>query len=93
MWFAPHRTLRTDFLLNVLDYLQGQIFVMKLLIFGERWPVTLSDIGFPTHYLGHLHDDLSLKIAYSAADAMVVPSRQDNLPTTGVEALACAALP
>jgi glycosyltransferase involved in cell wall biosynthesis len=34
--------------------------------------------------------DFSLRALYSAADAMVIPSRQDNLPNTGVEAHACA---
>lgn len=38
----------------------------------------------------HLHHDLRLSALYSAADAMVIPSRQDNLPNTGVEAHACA---
>jgi glycosyltransferase involved in cell wall biosynthesis len=41
------------------------------------------------HYTGHLHDDLSLRALHSAADAMVIPSRQDNLPNTGLEAHAC----
>ena len=41
------------------------------------------------HYTGHLHDDLSLRALYSAADAFVLPSRQDNLPNTGLEAHAC----
>ena len=38
---------------------------------------------------GDLHDDLSLRALYSAADLLVLPSRQDNLPNTGVEAHAC----
>ena len=46
-------------------------------------------MGFPDHYLGHLHDDFSLRALYSAADALVVPSLQDNLPNTAVEAQAC----
>jgi glycosyltransferase involved in cell wall biosynthesis len=41
------------------------------------------------YYTGQLHDDLSLRALYSAADVMVIPSRQDNLPNTGVEAHAC----
>jgi glycosyltransferase involved in cell wall biosynthesis len=52
-------------------------------------PRNLSDLGLPIHYTGHLHDDLSLRALYSAADLLVVPSRQDNLPNTGVEAHAC----
>ena len=78
-----------DLLFDALNHLRGQILGLQLLIFGERRPEKVPDISFPMHYLGHLHDDLSLNIAYSSADAMIVPSRQDNLPTTGVEALAC----
>ncbi len=36
-----------------------------------------------------MHDDLSLRQLYAAADMFVVPSRQDNLPNTGLEAHAC----
>ena len=39
---------------------------------------------------GRLHDDLSLRLLYAAADVFVIPSRQDNLPNTGLEAQACA---
>jgi len=50
----------------------------------------VQNLGIPIHYTVHRHDDLSLRALYSAADAMVIPSRQDNLPNTGVEAHACA---
>ncbi len=38
--------------------------------------------------VGHLRD-LELRTYYSAADAMVVPSRVDNLPQTAVESIVC----
>ena len=41
------------------------------------------------HYLGHLNDDLSLRIIYSAADVMVVPSRQESFGYAAAEAHAC----
>lgn len=47
------------------------------------------DCGFPVHYLGTLQDDLTLALAYSAADVFVAPSIQDNLPNTVLEAIAC----
>ncbi len=59
-----------------------------LLIVGEVAPQAPPDLGFPVHYLGHLSDDVALRLAYAAADAFVLPSRLDNLPNTGVEALA-----
>jgi glycosyltransferase involved in cell wall biosynthesis len=62
---------------------------VELVIYGQvpqhgsdPWPC-------PVHWLGAVHDDRILALAYSAADVMVVPSRQDNLPNTAVEAQAC----
>jgi glycosyltransferase involved in cell wall biosynthesis len=62
---------------------------VELVVFGQLAPKSSPDLGFPIHYTGHLHDDLSLRALYSAADTLVLPSRQDNLPNTGVESLAC----
>lgn len=78
-----------DLLLAALNHLRGQFQGLQLVVFGQNTPRELPDLGFPIHYTGHLHDDLSLRVLYSAADAMIIPSRQDNLPNTGVEALAC----
>lgn len=44
---------------------------------------------FPTHYLGYMHDQLSLAIIYSAADIFVCPSREESFSNTTLEALAC----
>lgn len=62
---------------------------LELVVFGQRAPQQPPKLGFPINYIGHLHDDLSLRALYSAADMLVLPSRQDNLPNTGVESLAC----
>ncbi len=78
-----------DLLQAAIRQLQGKVDGLQLVVFGQTRPLNPPDLGFPIHYTGHLHDDLSLRIVYSAADVMVIPSRQDNLPNTGVEALAC----
>lgn len=78
-----------DLLQAALNHLRGQMPGLELVVFGELTPKSPVDMGFPVHYTGHLHDDLSLRLLYSAADVMVIPSRQDNLPNTGVEAHAC----
>jgi glycosyltransferase involved in cell wall biosynthesis len=39
--------------------------------------------------LGQVQGDRFLSLVYSAADLFVIPSLQDNLPTTVLEALAC----
>lgn len=62
---------------------------LDLVIFGSSVPEKPPDLGFKTHYLGTLSDDLSLALAYSAADVFVLPSTQDNLPNTVLEAIAC----
>src|SRR5882757_1616382 len=60
-----------------------------LLTFGQgRLPLT-SPRAAQVLSLGTLADDSSLALAYSAADAFLCPSREDNLPNTVAEALAC----
>lgn len=78
-----------DLLLNAIGHLRGQLPSLEIIIFGQSRPRVVPDLGFEIHYTGHLHDDLSLRVLYSAADLIVIPSRIDNLPNTGVEALAC----
>ena len=80
-----------DLLLVALAHLRSEPSLqnLQLVVFGQLAPQSLPQLGFPVHYTGHLHDDLSLRALYSAADVMVVPSRQDNLPNTGLEAHAC----
>lgn len=78
-----------DLLLKALDHLRGEYQGLQLLIFGQNAPKELPDLGFPVHYTGHLHDTLSLRVLYSAADAMIVPSRQEAFGQTASEAQAC----
>ena len=62
---------------------------IELIIFGSSRPRDEENLGFKTYYLGQLNDEISLALVYSAADAMIVPSIQDNLPNTVMESLAC----
>jgi glycosyltransferase involved in cell wall biosynthesis len=51
---------------------------------------TLPDtLNIPCVNAGVVHSDRLLSFAYSAADLLVVPSLQDNLPNTVLEAMAC----
>ena len=78
-----------DLLLQALRSVTTRRSELELVIFGQLPPEHPKDFGAPIHYTGHLHDDVSLQLLYSAADVMVIPSRQDNLPNTGKEALSC----
>lgn len=61
----------------------------ELVVFGSSQPKTPQGFKQKAHYLGHLHDDVSLRVLYSAADVMVVPSLQENLSNAIMESLAC----
>ncbi|PKF63060.1 glycosyl transferase family 1 [Psychromonas sp. psych-6C06] len=63
---------------------------IELVVFGSSEPKKSQNFGFKTHYLGHLHDDVSLVTLYSAVDVMVVPSLQENLSNAIMESLACS---
>lgn len=62
----------------------------ELVIIGGGEPLTPPDFGVPVHYLGRLDDEISLSLAYGAADVFVSPSREENLSNMLVEALSCA---
>jgi glycosyltransferase involved in cell wall biosynthesis len=62
---------------------------LELVVFGASKSDKSTTFGFKSHYLGTLNDDLSLALAYSAADVFIAPSVQDNLPNTVMEAIAC----
>jgi glycosyltransferase involved in cell wall biosynthesis len=62
---------------------------LEVVIFGASQPENPPDLGFKTHYLGHLHDAISLATVYSAADVMLVPSLQESFGQTASESFAC----
>lgn len=61
----------------------------QLVIFGASSLPT--GIGIPVKALGYIHDKRLLRLAYSAADVMVVPSLEESFGQTVTEAMACAA--
>jgi glycosyltransferase involved in cell wall biosynthesis len=47
------------------------------------------NLGSRAKTVDFVEDEASLSFVYSAADVFVIPSLQDNLPNTAIEALAC----
>lgn len=80
-----------DLLLKCLNSLKNNPKAknLELVIFGKNEPEILKSIKFPCHNVGFLSDNLSLASLYNAVDAIIISSRQDNLPLTGIEAQAC----
>ncbi|KEQ29496.1 glycosyl transferase family 1 [Pedobacter antarcticus 4BY] len=63
---------------------------IELLIFGNKDGIEMPEFPFKTTLLGTISDDTQLAKCYSAADAFITPSLEDNLPNTVMESLACA---
>jgi len=62
---------------------------IEFVVFGSSEPKESQNFGFKTHYLGYLHDDVSLVTLYSSVDVMMVPSLQENLSNAIMESLSC----
>lgn len=74
-----------DLLLSALRQLKNSSEEnIHCVIFGSTCGEPLP---FPTHYLGMLHDSVSINLAYNAADVFVCPSREENFPNTVLESL------
>ncbi len=78
-----------DELSNALKNIENKN--IEFVVFGSSEPKESQNFGFKTHYLGYLHDDVSLVALYSAVDVMVVPSLQEAFGQTASEAMACGA--
>ena len=80
-----------DQLIGALKHLENQPKAKKfeLVIFGQSKQKSPPNFGFPTHYIGHLSNDSGLRLAYNAADVMVVPSTQEAFGQTASESISC----
>jgi glycosyltransferase involved in cell wall biosynthesis len=78
-----------DLLVEALQHLRGEVHDMHISVFGSLAPKHKVEFGFPITYFGHLYDDVSLRLLYSAADVFVIPSRIEAFGQTAVEAHSC----
>jgi glycosyltransferase involved in cell wall biosynthesis len=61
---------------------------LKIFCFGHS-DAALNDAGLPVIHLGYLDSLEKIRNAYCAADLFILPSFEDNLPNTILEALSC----
>jgi glycosyltransferase involved in cell wall biosynthesis len=61
---------------------------IKLCLLGGEWPVA-AQAALPVISLGRISDRGRLRLAYSACDVTIVPSREENLSLMVLESLAC----
>lgn len=58
-----------------------------LVVFGSSQGEKIADIE--TCFLGHIYDDITLTLLYSAIDLFITPSLAENLSNTIMESLSC----
>ncbi|MBD2422489.1 glycosyltransferase family 4 protein [Cyanobium sp. FACHB-13342] len=76
-----------DLFLDAIRYLaRDDIHVVT---FGHAAKAAMASILIPQIHLGFLADSISLRLAYSAADLFVAPSRMEAFGKTLAESLAC----
>jgi glycosyltransferase involved in cell wall biosynthesis len=76
-----------SFLLEALPHCAKRVENLLLVSLGQQPPQ--ADSRMPWLHLGSIHDDRLLSAVYSAADLFILPSLQDNLANTVLEAMAC----
>lgn len=61
----------------------------ELIVFGEKNQTIIEDVKIKCFFTGFLQDELSLIMAYNAADTFITPSLADNYPNVILEAMSC----
>jgi glycosyltransferase involved in cell wall biosynthesis len=62
---------------------------VDLVVVGQSRPEPPPRLAVPTRYAGPLGDEESMALYLAAADALVLPSLQENHPNMVIEAMAC----
>lgn len=62
---------------------------ITVMVLGNAEEGIREALPYPVHLLGMIRDQAALAAAYAAADLFVIPSLEDNLPNTVMEAIAC----
>jgi glycosyltransferase involved in cell wall biosynthesis len=76
-------------LLEALNLLAASGAPILCVVFGQSEPRHALPVPFAVKWMGHVSDDTTLALLYSASDVMVTPSKLENLPQSATEAQAC----
>lgn len=78
-----------DLMQSALARIAASIPNVVGVILGMSEPEHPPALGLPLYWMGHLRDEPTLAMLYSAADVTVVPSRQEAFGQSASEAHAC----
>lgn len=92
----PHKKCFVFVADHVENKRKGFAYLQRALELLGNKDITLCAVGQYTgqvneriHFLGSIGDERLMSAVYSAADAFIIPSLEDNLPNTVVESLCC----
>ena len=78
-----------NFFVAACRLLSGKFPEAEVLLMGSHAAELQACLPLPSRALGYLSSSSEIAEAYAAADVFVVPSLEDNLPNTIMEAMAC----
>jgi len=77
------------YVVEALNRVKDQLLDTELVVFGKSDGAALASLPLPVHCLGSVSSEERMIALYQAADALVIPSLEDNFPNTVIESLAC----
>jgi len=77
------------FLIAAMKHLYGSVDDIELVVAGDREPSSAPELKYKINYAGRISDQSVMALYNAAADLLVSPSMQENLPGTIIEAFAC----
>jgi glycosyltransferase involved in cell wall biosynthesis len=79
------------FLLEAMQHIRHRYPAqdVRLLVLGSKFSNQAVHAGIEIHFAGHVHDDETIALYYSAADVVAIPSMSEVLPNVAMEGMAC----
>ncbi len=78
-----------DLLEEALGRVRHRHRELRVVVAGPPMPDYTSSSGVPILWRGNVEGDEALRALYCSADLLAVPSREDNMPLTAMEAQSC----
>ena len=82
-----------NYLKEACEYLSRREKISKdellIVVFGGNSEEIAALLPYPVYHVGYIRDAEKMIDLYNAVDLFVIPSMEDNLPNTIMEAMAC----